>query len=120
MMSSLNLYEMGMKKAASGPRSLRNPASGFAVESKGERDPDLGKASSRKTRLVARLRYYLAIRPMLQGTKFREAEGSYAAGRKMANSSHQFSVTPGLTRGPAFLLSAAPRPRQRDPGSSPG
>ncbi|RYM03940.1 hypothetical protein EWH08_05515 [Sphingobium indicum] len=27
---------------------------------------------------------------------------------------------PGLDRGPAFLLSAAPRPRQRDPGSSPG
>src|SRR3546814_6288583 len=75
MMSSLNLYEMGMKKAASGPRSLRNPASGFAVESKGERDPDLGKGSSRKTRLVARLRYYLAIRPMLQGTNFGKQRG---------------------------------------------
>ncbi|BAI96358.1 hypothetical protein SJA_C1-15240 [Sphingobium indicum UT26S] len=58
--------------------------------------------------------------PSLSTAAVARQRGQIRKCREMANSSHQFSVTPGLTRGPAFLLSAAPRPRQRDPGSSPG
>jgi hypothetical protein len=41
----LQSCEMDIKKAASGPRSSRNPASGFAAKfDVGERDPILGRA----------------------------------------------------------------------------